>query len=176
MYVNAGVRAGRGPPMLRNRRFAQPAKTPFSARLLREATPVLQSWCCRERRCRGFSIRPETKEGPFVLKCADRLEGEGGNGRTNRCGPHRRFVSMAKRRGSRRRIRCVKRGEGLENASRDVGPSRGGFSYRTGLKVRNGCGRRKGARLWVGLKRGGASFGDCAQWRRVTARCCLKTS
>ena len=55
-----------------------------------KATPVLQSWCCRERRCRGFSIRPETKEGPFVLKCADRLEGEGGNGRTNRCGPHRR--------------------------------------------------------------------------------------
>ena len=75
-----------------------------------KATPVLQSRCCRERRCRGFSIRPETKEGPFVLKCADRLEGEGGNGRTNRCGPHRRFVSMAKRRGSRRRIRCVTRG------------------------------------------------------------------
>ena len=97
MYVNAGVRAGRGPPMLRNRRFAQPAKTPFSARLLREATPVLQSWCCRERRCRGFSIRPETKEGPFVLKCADRLEGEGGNGRTNRCGPHRRFHGEASR-------------------------------------------------------------------------------
>lgn len=50
------------------------------------------------------------------------------------------------------------------------------FSYRTGMKVRKGCGRRKGASLWVGLKRGGASFGDCAQWRRVTARCCLKTS
>lgn len=177
MYVNAGVRAGRGPPMLRNRRFAQPAKTPFSARLLREATPVLQSWCCRERRCRGFSIRPETKEGPFVLKCADRLEGEGGNGRTNRCGPHRWFVSMAKRRGSRRRIRCVKRGarfgERFEGRRSEPGVF---FSYRTGMKVRNGCGRRKGASLWVGLKRGGASFGDCAQWRRVTARCCLKTS
>ena len=62
-----------------------------------KATPVLQSRCCRERRCRGFSIRPETKEGPFVLKCADRLEGEGGNGRTNRCGPHRRFHGEAPR-------------------------------------------------------------------------------
>ena len=142
-----------------------------------KATPVLQSRCCRERRCRGFSVRPETKEGPFVLKCADRLEGEGGNGRTNRCGPHRRFVSMAKRRGSRRRIRCVKRGarfgERFEGRRSEPGVF---FSNRTGMKVRKGCGRRKGASLWVGLKRGGASFGDCAQWRRVTARCCLKTS
>ena len=117
-----------------------------------KATPVLQSRCCRERRCRGFSIRPETKEGPFVLKCADRLEGEGGNGRTNRCGPHRRFVSMAKRRGSRRRIRCVKRGarfgERFEGRRSEPGVF---FSYRTGMKVRKGCGRRKGASLWVGL-------------------------
>ena len=117
-----------------------------------KATPVLQSWCCRERRCRGFSIRPETKEGPFVLKCADRLEGEGGNGRTNRCGPHRRFVSMAKRRGSRRRIRCVKRGarfgERFEGRRSEPGVF---FSYRTGMKVRKCCGRRKGTSLWVGL-------------------------
>lgn len=37
MHVNAGMRAGRASPMLRNRRFAQLAKTPFSGRLLRES-------------------------------------------------------------------------------------------------------------------------------------------
>ena len=176
MYVNAGVRAGRGPPMLRNRRFAQPAKTPFSARLLREATPVLQSWCCRERRCRGFSIRPETKEGPFVLKCADRLEGEGGNGRTNRCGPHRRFVSMAKRRGSRRRIRCVKRGARFGERFEGRRSEPGGLQLSNGAESPEWLRQKERRESVGGLKRGGASFGDCAHWRRVTARCCLKTS
>ena len=123
-----------------------------------KATPVLQSRCCRERRCRGFSIRPETKEGSFVLKCADRLEGEGGNGRTNRCGPHRRFVSMAKRHGSRRRIRCVKRGK--------VWRTLRGTSVRAGgvLQLSNGDESPEGLRQ----KEGRESVGGVGErWRIV---------
>ena len=140
-----------------------------------KATPVLQSRCCRERRCRGFSVRPETKEGPFVLKCADRLEGEGGNGRTNRCGPHRRFHGEASRFTASDPLRQTwgKVWRMLRGTSVRAG---GGLQLSNGAESLEGLRQKERRESVSGLKRGGASFGDCAQWRRVTARCCLKTS
>ena len=145
MYVNAGVRAGRGPPMLRNRRFAQPAKTPFSARLLRESNTCSQSRCCRERRCRGFSIRPETKEGPLCSEMRGQARRRRRKRRTNRCGPHRRFVSWRSVAvhgvGSAASNVGARFGERFEGRRSEPGVF---FSYRTGMKVRKGCGRREG--------------------------------
>ena len=143
-----------------------------------KATPVLQSRCCRERRCRGFSIRPETKEGPFVLKCADRLEGRrrkreeriewrpassvrfhGEASRFTASDPLRQNVGQGWRtlRGT-----SVRAGGVLQLSNGDESPE--GLRQKEGRESVGGVEERW--RIVRGLR----------TWRRVTARCCLKTS
>ncbi len=144
MYVNAGVRAGRGPPMLRNRRFAQPAKRRFQPVCCVKATPVLRVGAVENADAGAFSIRPETKEGPLCSEMRGQARRRRRKRRTNRCGPHRRFVPWRSVAVHGVGSAASNVGQGLENASRDVGPSRGVLQLSNGDESPEGLRQKEG--------------------------------